>query len=92
MIVNLNTMCKVKLNEQGKAIWMSQLDQIPEEILQMQPDIVEKLTNMIDENNYVESELWTIMNVFGPYISQVSMPFETSTIQIMKNPNFGNHS
>ena len=90
MIVNLNTMCKVKLNELGKVIWMSQIDSLPEE-MKNNPEVVSNIKNKIDEDNCVELELWGIMNLFGPYISPVKSPFVSTTIEINKNPNFGNH-
>ena len=92
MIVNLNCLCKVQLNEAGKQIWMSQTNGIPEELLQAHPELPDTLSKMIDENNCLEAELWTIMNVFGPYISQIGIPFTRSTIELNKNPNFGNFS
>lgn len=92
MIVNLNVMCKVQLNEAGKQIWLSQTNGIPEEMLQAHPELPDTLSKMIDENNCLEAELWTIMNVFGPYISQIGIPFTKSTIELNKNPNFGNFS
>ena len=92
MIVNLNVMCKVQLNEAGKQIWLSQTNGIPEEMLQAHPELPDTLSKMIDENNCLEAELWTIMNVFGPYISQIGIPFTKSTIELNKNPNFGTHS
>ena len=92
MIVNLNTMCKVQLNEVGKQIWLAQTEGIPEETLKAHPELPETLKNMIDETDCLEAELWTIMNVFGPYISRIGIPFTRSTIELNKNPNFGNFS
>lgn len=88
MIVNLNTLCKVKLNELGKVIWMSQIDSLPEEIKTNQPEVIESIRKQIDSEGCVELELWGIMNVFGQYISPVQSPFEVNTIEIKKNPNF----
>ena len=92
MVVNLDVMCKVQLNELGKVIWMSQVDNIPEEVRQSNPELVTAIKNKIDENNCVELELWGIMNIFGPYISPVKMPFASTTIELSKNPNLGNRS
>ncbi len=92
MIVNLNTLCKVKLNDFGKVIWLSQIDSLPEDVKTTQPELVNTIKNMIDENNCVETELWNIMHIFGPYLSPVSMPFSIGTIELNKNPNFGNPS
>ena len=92
MIVNLNVMCKVKLNELGKVIWMSQVDSLPEDIKKNRPDIIASIKNAIKEDNTVETELWTVMTIFGPYMNPTSMPFETATIELNKNPKFGNHS
>lgn len=92
MIVNLNTMCKVKLNDLGKVIWVSQIDTLPENIVKERPDIVTAIKQAIKEDNTVETELWNIMRVFGPFLSEASMPFEFTTIEINKNPNFGKHS
>lgn len=92
MIVNLNVMCKVKLNELGKAIWMSQVDSLPEDMKSNRPDIVAAIKNTIKEDNTIETELWTIMNIFGPHMNPTSLPFDTTTIELNKNPNFGNYS
>ena len=91
MIVNLNTLCKVRLNDNGKKIWMSQIDELPEEVKTEHPEVVANIKNKIDADGYVELELWAIMNVFGYYMSPLTNPFATDTIQISKNPNFGNH-
>ena len=88
MIVNLNVMCKVRLNDFGKVIWQSQVDALPEEIKNSRPDIVDAIKNAIKEDNTVETELWSIMNIFGPYMNPTSMPFDTATIELNKNPNF----
>lgn len=91
MIVNLNAMCKVQLNEVGKQIWLSQLEALPEEVLKSHPEIIQTIRNQIDENDCVEAELWAIMNVFGQYISPQASPFRSTTIELNKNPNFGNY-
>lgn len=88
MVVNLNVMCKVQLNELGKVIWLSQIDELPEEVKQNKPEIVDAIKNKIDADGCVELELWGIMNVFGPYMSQTRMPFAKATIELHKNPNF----
>lgn len=92
MIVNLNVMCKVQLNELGKVIWLSQVDSLPEEIKNNRPDIVASIQNAIKEDNTIETELWSIMNIFGPYMSPSSMPFDNTTIELNKNPNFAKYS
>ena len=92
MIVNLNVLCKVKLNELGKVIWLSQVDSLPEDIKNNRPDIIAAIQNAIKDDNTVETELWTIMNIFGPYMNPASMPFETATLELNKNPKFGNRS
>ena len=89
MIVNLNTLCKVQLNEFGKVIWMSQIDNIPEEIRTARPDIAENIKKSVDENGCVQCELWRIMSIFGQYMSQTSMPFVNTTLELNKNPMFG---
>lgn len=91
MIINLNTLCKVKLNEFGKNVWLSQIDEIPDEIKQSHPEVVETIKNKLDENGYVELELWAMMNLFGHFLSPVESPFEINTFEINKNPNFGNY-
>ena len=88
MIVNLNTLCKVKLNELGKVIWLSQIDNLSEEVKNNKPEIAEAIRNKIDDEDCVELELWGIMNIFGPYMAPVNSPFARSTIDINKNPNF----
>ena len=92
MIVNLNVMCKVRLNDVGKVIWLSQVDSLPEEVKSSRPDIVASIQNAIKEDNTLETELWSIMNIFGPYMTPTSMPFDTTTIELNKNPKFGTHS
>ena len=92
MIVNLNVMCKVQLNELGKAIWMSQIDALPPEVQEQHPEVVSAIKNSIDEHNCLELELWKVMNIFGRYISQVDSPFKVNTLELNKNPNFGNFS
>ena len=91
MIVNLNCLCKVQLNKLGKQIWLSQIDAIDPETAEKHPEIAEAIRSMIKEDDTVSAELWTIMNVFGPYISIVTCPFTTVTMELDKNPNFGNH-
>lgn len=91
MVVNLNVLCKVRLNDYGKQIWLAQINQLPEEVLQSQPEIADSIRNQIDENGCLELELWAIMNVFGPYISPVKSPFRVTTLELNKNPNFGNY-
>ena len=90
MIVNLNTLCKVKLNDFGKTIWLSQIESLPEDA-KNDPQIVSNIKNQIDSNGFIELELWGIMNVFGRYISPANSPFQTMTLEINKNPNFGNY-
>ena len=90
MIVNLNVMCKVQLNDLGKVIWLSQIDAIPEDIQKEHPEVVSAIKNSIDEQDCLELELWKIMNIFGRYIGQVDSPFKVNTLELNKNPNFGN--
>ena len=92
MIVNLNVMCKVQLNELGKSIWMSQINNIPEDVKASHPDIVDVIEKSIDEYDCVEAELWGIMGLFGPYISQTQSPFRVNTFELKKNINFKNPS
>lgn len=92
MIVNLNVTCKVQLNELGKVIWLSQADNLSDEVKQNNPELVAAIRNKIDENDCIELELWGIMNVFGPYLSATGGPFTRTTIELNKNPNFGNYS
>lgn len=89
MIINLNTLCKVKLSELGKAVWLAQIDALPEDA-KSNPEIIANIKNQIDSDDCIELELWAIMNVFGRYISPVNSPFRTTTLEINKNPNFGN--
>ena len=90
MVVNLNTLCKVKLSELGKAVWLAQIDTLPEDA-KNNPEIVANIQNKIGSDDCIELELWAIMNVFGRYVSPVNSPFRTTTIEINKNPNFGNY-
>lgn len=90
MIVNLNTMCKVRLNDLGKVIWMSQIDSLPDDA-KNDLQIIETIKSKIDSDGCVELELWGIMNLFGQYLSPVKSPFDTMTIELNKNPNFGNY-
>ena len=91
MIVNLNVMCKVKLSELCKMIWLSQIDQLPEET-KSDPMMIANIKNKIDADDCIELELWALMNVFGRYVSPVQSPFATSTITFDKNPNFYKNS
>lgn len=88
MIVNLNVMCKVQLNEEGKQIWLSQINGIPDEVKRSHPEIAQSIRNKIDVDGCLELTLWEIMNMFGPYISQTSIPFAQYSIQLHKNPHF----
>lgn len=90
MIVNLNCNCKVQLNELGKQIWLSQLEGLPEELLQAHPDLPEAIKKKIQDDDSLECALWEIMAIFGPYISMDYIPFKTQTIELSKNPDFGN--
>ena len=90
MIVNIHTLCKVQLNEMGKQIWLHQIEEIPEDVRNQHPEVVKHIKDAIDENNCVQMELWMIMNLFGKYITDVKSPFASTTIEINKNPNFGN--
>lgn len=91
MIVNLNTLCKVQLNETGKKIWLNQIKAFPKELIDQHPEIIEKIEKAIDKDGCIEIELWGLMNVFGLYMSPATPLFTTSTIEINKNPNFGNY-
>ena len=88
MIVNINTLCKVELNDFGKAIWLSQVDSLPENM--KTEEIIDAIKSKIDSNDCVEAELWVIMNVFGPYINHANIPFRSTTIQLDRNPKIGN--
>ena len=88
MIVNLNTLAKVYLNEQGKMIWMSQIESLPEQ-LQQNTELIESIKNKVNPDGSLEIELWALMNLFGPYISMIESPFKTTTIEISRNPIFG---
>ena len=52
MIVNLNVMCKVKLSELGKMIWLSQIDQLPEET-KSDPMMIANIKNKIDADDCI---------------------------------------
>ena len=91
MIVNLNTMCKVQLNETGKKIWLRQIEELPQEVIDTYPDVVETIKNKVDMNGFLEIELWSLMNLFGQFMSPVTCPFVSTTIELNKNPNFENH-
>ena len=91
MIVNLNCQCKVYLNDMGKKIWFSQLEAIDPELAQAHPEIAETIKSMVKDDDSLSAELWTIMDVFGPYISMVTCPFKSTTIELNKNPDFGNY-
>lgn len=88
MIVNLHTNCKVQLNDYGKQIWNIYVENIPEEIKQSQPQAVESLRAMLDENDCIEAELLVIMSIFGRYMTQELIPFTVPTMTLSINPNF----
>ena len=89
MIANLSTLCKVQLNEFGKEIWMSQINELPDEVLKAQPEIIDAVRSRIDKDGCVELELWGIMNLFGPHLGPTTCPFVSNVIELQKNPNFG---
>lgn len=88
MIVNLNTLCKVQLNDFGKQVWLSQIEDIPEEVKLAHPEVETNIRNSIDSEGCVELELWAVMNLFGKYVSPIESPFRINTIDINKNPKF----
>ena len=88
MVVNLHTLCKVQLNQLGKAIWLSQIELLPEELKNTNPELIEAIKTAVDSEGCVQTELWSIMNIFGPYMSPQSMPFVTTTVELDRNPNF----
>lgn len=90
MIVNLNCLCKVQLNDFGKHIWLQQIEELPEELRKEHPEIVEAITAQIKPDDTITLELWSIMNVFGPYMSQLRHPFKVTTVELLKNPIFNN--
>ena len=88
MIVNLNCLCKVHLTDVGKQIWLQQLEGIPEEFIQAMPDLPQQIKDAIKEDDTLELPLWQVMNLYGQFISDKSLPFKTTTIEINKNPDF----
>jgi len=91
MIVNLEVLCRVKLNEAGKQIWNAYLSKLPENFKEEHPQVYTELKNRVDADGYFESALWEVMQLFGPFISQHGTPFEVNTLDLDKNPNFGNY-
>lgn len=87
MIVNLNVKCKVKLNELGKVIWLSQIDSLPDDLKQDE-ELICRIKNQIDADGNIEMELWAIMSIFGPYINQHQSPFQTNVLNLEKSPKF----
>ena len=49
------------------------------------------LKNRVDEDGFFTSALWEVMQLFGPFINQHGTPFEVNTLELAKNPNFGNY-
>lgn len=92
MIINLNTPTKVKLSEFGKVIWMSQIDSLPNNMKENQPELVQAIKNAVAADGTLELELWDIMRIFGQYISPANHPFATHTIEINRQPKFGKPS
>lgn len=88
MIVNLNCLCKVQLNDFGKQIWLNQIEELPEELRKEHPEIVEAITAQIKPDDTITLELWSVMNVFGPYMSQLHNPFKGTSVELLKNPIF----
>ena len=91
MIVNLNCNCKVILNDKGRTVWRSVIEQLPEQLVASHPDIVKSLEKRVSSEGVFEAPLWEIMQIFGPFISQVETPFHINTLELNHNPNFGNY-
>lgn len=83
---NLNALCKVQVNDFGKRVWKMQIDLLKEDVKKNNPLIVEGIERAIDENGFIEMELWKFMMIFGPYMSPVKTPFETTTIELRPKP------
>ena len=88
MIVNLNCLCKVRLSEFGKVIWMSQIDSVSEDTKKTNPQVIESIKNAIDPYGFISLQLWVLMTVFGPYMYSTSSPFASQTIDLLGNPKF----
>lgn len=87
MIINFNSICKVQLNDYGKKIWYSYAENSD-----YPPEVQATLKQKVDIDGWLELELWAIMSIFGPNLSQVSMPFARTTIELHPNPIFGKNS
>ena len=86
MVFNLNALCKVQLNDFGKKVWKSQIEWMEEDVKKNNPLIVEEIRNKVDENGFIEIELWKFMYLFGSYMTPLKTPFETTTIQLRPKP------
>lgn len=88
MEFNFNALCKVKLNDFGKKVWLSQIELIDEEVKEKNPLIVEEIKNKIlcSPDGIIEMELWKFMNLFGSYMSPTRTPFAETHIDIRHKP------
>lgn len=70
MIINLNEIVRVKLNTHGENIYR--------EFYKDYPTLIK-----IDWDNYIETELWSVMEIFGKHLfNGCRVPFENNVISI----------
>lgn len=72
--INLNDLIKVQLKEEGKHIYIHQYDHLPG-----MENYYLTMKNNLDENGFVEMQLWHFIQVFGPYMRMgFELPFSTN--------------
>lgn len=87
--LNLNNMVKVKLTEIGVKKWLEQADILGQYNQNMCKELQICFLSKIDDEGYLETELWQLMHVFGPFIyhgmNLSAYPFESMKILINEN-------
>lgn len=74
-MTNLNAICRITLTATGARIWNARYDAIPQI---PKPDPVAA-------GAVVETELWNVMNYFGPhiYMGMAEVPFHNNQMEIL---------
>ena len=75
--INLNDFIKVKLTETGKEIFNHRFDDLNKKLGK---EVYKNISLKVDENGYVEFQLWDFMQIYGSYMYMagptVISPFE----------------
>lgn len=80
-MVNLNSSIKVKLTPMGKKILQDRHDDLREHVQSVSGSDIGPYSPRLDDNGYYTTQLWILMNVFGPYMTMgIEEPFDMSAI------------